>query len=140
MTPALVDPVAEPEARTIPTPIATPITIGIVDYPGAQRAAIYGLLDLFATAERLRAERASAPGKAGAPLDAIIIEVQAVPPAEPGALAALILPPSLQGIPAPGLAKKSLIQQLVWVHSRLPVDQWRQSGYRTKPPVLFGDK
>lgn len=74
-----------------------PARIGILDYPGAQRAAIHGLADLFETAARIDVER-------GAPRRRIEVEhltrrdcrqSTATP------LAAAILPPCLVGVPTP---------------------------------------
>lgn len=76
-------------------------TIGILWYPGAQAAAVYGLGDLFDAANRLHADRPSPPPR---------LEVQQWR-AEGGltrpdaALDALVLPPSLVGSPSPGQAR-----------------------------------
>lgn len=70
----------------------TPRTVAILAYPGAQAAAVHGLSDLLATADRLARE----VSPAHRPLTVQVL------PAEPGIrlpseprLAALILPPSL---------------------------------------------
>jgi len=74
-----------------------PTHIGILEYPGAQRAAVHGLTDLFETAARLQAQTlAEAPRLAVmhyAPEDC---REQAADP-----VAVLILPPSLVGTPTP---------------------------------------
>ena len=74
-----------------------PARIGILDYPGAQRAAIHGLADLFETAARLDVERGASRSR---------IEVTHLTrrdcresPTTP--LAAVILPPCLVGVPTP---------------------------------------
>lgn len=78
----------------MPTSIP-PARIGIVEYPGAQRAAIHGLTDLIETAARLHRER-----QAGALWLVVEHYSLGAPPAPRGAaLAALILPPSLVDTP-----------------------------------------
>jgi transcriptional regulator GlxA family with amidase domain len=67
--------------------------IGIVDYPGVQKAALYGLLDLFETAERLRRER----GAGGQEIVAEICSAGGRQMEARGGFWALILPPSLTG-------------------------------------------
>jgi len=70
------------------------IEIGVLWYPGAQVAAVHGLVDLFESARRLAAER----GAAGTVLEAQLIRVagpREVPAAPARRLAALVLPPSL---------------------------------------------
>lgn len=66
-------------------------TIGVLAYPGAQLAAVHGLLDLFETANRL-AHQAGQPAQ---PLTGLKLETLPQPDQEP--LAALVLPPSLAG-------------------------------------------
>jgi transcriptional regulator GlxA family with amidase domain len=68
-----------------------PHRIGILVYPGAQLAAVYGLTDLFETANRLREERA--PGSCGLAVRHWRAEDGLSAPDAP--LTALILPPSL---------------------------------------------
>lgn len=68
-----------------------PHRIGILVYPGAQLAAVYGLTDLFETANRLREERApQSPG-----LQVQLWRANDGPPTPDAPLTALILPPSL---------------------------------------------
>lgn len=72
--------------------------ICILAYPGAQRAAVLGLTDLFEGAERARRER-------GVPESGLVVrcwETAAGLPAPKTPLAALILPPSLTDTP-PGV-------------------------------------
>lgn len=70
------------------------IEVGVVWYPGAQAAAVHGLMDLFETAEKLRAQRgAREPTLVPRLLRA---DVPSTIPARPKErMAALILPPSL---------------------------------------------
>lgn len=70
-------------------------TIGVLAYPGAQLAAVYGLLDLFSTANRFARQN----GHAAAPVTGLKLDDFA--DAEYEKLAALIVPPSLDG-GAPG--------------------------------------
>jgi transcriptional regulator GlxA family with amidase domain len=80
-------------------------TIGVVRYPGAQAAAIHGLIDLFETANRLRdapeAElpRARVRGARAKPvpvrLAIELIAAERAPAAPATPLTALILPPSI---------------------------------------------
>jgi transcriptional regulator GlxA family with amidase domain len=94
-----------------------PIEIGIVLYPGAQQAAVLGLTDLFAIADRAGADRASAEngpevprlrvshwqvregaaGDAGLPVSCS----EDTHPALPHRLVYLLLPPRLNGLPPP---------------------------------------
>ncbi|MGQ0621522.1 MAG: GlxA family transcriptional regulator [Panacagrimonas sp.] len=69
-------------------------TIGILQYPGAQLAAVHGLMDLFGTAVRLDAER----GRETPAVQALLLDASRDAPASTQPLAALILPPSLGGI------------------------------------------
>lgn len=73
--------------REIPT-----ITIAVLSYPGAQSAAVHGLMDLFQTADRLH-QRAG--GVQNCRLNTCLLEAL---PARPDAnISALIIPPSLSG-------------------------------------------
>lgn len=72
--------------------------IGIVNYPGAQRAAVHGLSDLFETAAQLDVERGAALPR----LEVVVFTRRRLANAEP--LAAVILPPSLVGTPNPRVA------------------------------------
>ena len=70
------------------------VEIGVVFYPGAQAAAVYGLMDLFTTAERLSAQR----GERKHSLQPLLLHAedpQTLPPAPSRPLTALVLPPSL---------------------------------------------
>lgn len=69
-------------------------TIGIFQYPGAQLAAVHGLIDLFETAVRLDAER----GQETPALQAVLLDPGHDATSSVPTLAALILPPSLGGI------------------------------------------
>ncbi|MEM1048176.1 MAG: GlxA family transcriptional regulator [Pseudomonadota bacterium] len=72
-------------------PSSPSYTIGVLAYPGAQLAAVYGLLDLFATANRLAHQNGhAAPQVSGLILDRFV-------DAKTEKLAALIVPPSLDG-------------------------------------------
>lgn len=72
-----------------------PAIIAVLAYPGAQRAAVHGLADLFETAARLDAEaRAAAPRMAVKHFSARDLRTRAAAPN-----AALIVPPSLVGTP-----------------------------------------
>jgi transcriptional regulator GlxA family with amidase domain len=64
--------------------------VGVLHYPGAQKAAVYGLMDLFESANRLGASK----GRALTPH----LVTEAAPP--PRALTALVLPPSLDAAEA----------------------------------------
>lgn len=84
-------------------PPDTPAEIGIVIYPGAQMAAVLGLTDLFAVADRLAREKHQDPNTAllrvshwqsRAPEDAPV-RVFDTAPGTAGAPAVLILPPAL---------------------------------------------
>jgi len=77
-----------------PTPAPAP-TIAILCYPGAQVAAVRGLVDLFVTASHLHAER----GAAGR-IETIELEVGEAGPPRTRPLTAIVLPPSLgHGVP-----------------------------------------
>ncbi len=83
--------------------------IGIVQYDGAQRAAVLGLVDLFETASRLAQDRsAQSPQIAARLLTPPFAEAEAGP--EP--LDALILPPSLEGGSASPAVPDALISFL----------------------------
>lgn len=69
---------------------------GILDYPGAQQAAVHGLLDLFTVADRLHRDR----HPEGRGLEVVRLSVEGGAPEVPGRpLAALLLPPSLGQLP-----------------------------------------
>mgnify|MGYP002777751423 CR=1 FL=1 len=72
-----------------------PVEIGILEYPGAQAAAVFGLIDLFAFAQRLATEGGvRAPGIATRLLR---VDPRDGRPPEPSApLSVVILPPSLE--------------------------------------------
>lgn len=71
-----------------------PAEIGVLQYPGAQAAAVYGLVDLIETARRFGTEQ----GAGGASLSARRFSAEDRVPAKPNrTLAALVLPPSLVG-------------------------------------------
>ena len=77
--------------------VPPPARIALLDYPGAQQAALHGLADLFATAARLDLER-------GAPhprLEARIVTRRDCRASPASAFAAVILPPCLGGTPTP---------------------------------------
>lgn len=65
-----------------------PHCIGVVVFPGAQAAAVLGLIDLLETANRLHAAETG-----GARLEVRTVEPPMVPPTRP--FSALVLPPSL---------------------------------------------
>lgn len=68
----------------------TPAAVAIIAYPGAQAAAVHGLLDLLSVAGRLYGEgRDDSPGLTIAALESDHL------PSAPPAYAALLLPPSL---------------------------------------------
>lgn len=79
-------------------PKRQPRTIGIVRYPGAQEAAVYGLTDLLRTADRLSEQRGADHGR--------LTVVHWSPHDEPlsleGPLDAVVLPPSLDEPTNPG--------------------------------------
>jgi transcriptional regulator GlxA family with amidase domain len=86
------------------------VRIAVLDYPGAQRAAIHGLLDLFETASRLSAE-----GKVHLPvLDAREYAADECRGRRGEGLAAIILPPSLSGTITPAQAAPLL----PWLRAR----------------------
>jgi transcriptional regulator GlxA family with amidase domain len=70
------------------------LNIGILAYPGAQLAAVYGLRDLFATVRHL-------PQESGGRIEPAVIDAGlSRAPAAPGQpLTALIIPPSLDEVP-----------------------------------------
>jgi transcriptional regulator GlxA family with amidase domain len=76
--------------------------IGILAYPGAQAAAVHGLVDLLGAASRIHAAR-----EAGGPaLETLVLRADGaedVPPVPAPPLAALVLPPSLEDVA--GLAR-----------------------------------
>lgn len=68
-------------------------TIGVLSYPGVQRSAVYGLIDLLESADRLYLADKS-PGTA----HRLVVEViEAISPEQATHFAAVILPPSLDG-------------------------------------------
>ncbi|PVZ37201.1 GlxA family transcriptional regulator [Pseudomonas sp. CC120222-01a] len=88
------------------------LEIGLLHYPGAQRAALHGLSDLFSVANRVAAEL----GAAGLPQIRVshwqvdeagqlqFIEDSLGPPSQP--LRVLIIPPSLESTPLPDLLER----------------------------------
>lgn len=66
------------------------LRIGILAYPGAQAAAVHGLVDLFAMANRLK----TGPGPE---LEVQVLQADAMLPGDAAPWTALILPPSLGG-------------------------------------------
>lgn len=68
--------------------------IGILWYPGAQAAAVHGLVDLFETAERLRVEQ-GARGQCLVPRLLRADDPSTLPEVPAAPLVALVLPPSL---------------------------------------------
>lgn len=88
------------------------LEIGLLHYPGAQRAALHGLSDLFSVANRVAAEL----GAAGLPQIRVshwqvdeagqlqFIEDSLGPPSQP--LRVLIIPPSLESTPPPDLLER----------------------------------
>lgn len=74
-----------------------PARIGVLDYPGAQRAAIHGLVDLFETAARLDVERGASRRRIA--VESITRKDCRRASATPWA--AVILPPCLSGTPTP---------------------------------------
>lgn len=79
----------------MPRKLPAPARIGILEYPGAQRAAIHGLADLFETAARLDVERGAASRRIA--VEHLARKDCRRSPSTP--LAAVILPPCLVGIP-----------------------------------------
>lgn len=72
-----------------------PTELGVLQYPGAQAAAVYGLVDLVETAQRVAAEH----GVKGASLTVQRFSAEERAPEKPDRpLAALILPPSLNDV------------------------------------------
>ncbi len=85
--------------------------IGVLEYPGAQRASVYGLVDLLQCAERIRGEL----GGAGRRLDVGIVPTERLPTRAPP-FAALVLPPSIESsLPEP---QPRLIQWIRTQHGR----------------------
>ncbi|AKT41446.1 GlxA family transcriptional regulator [Chondromyces crocatus] len=75
---------------------ATGATVGVLAYPGAQQAAVHGLVDLFETATRLGAEMSETKGGPGIVASVLRVDGRrkvAEPPEGP--LDAILLPPSL---------------------------------------------
>jgi transcriptional regulator GlxA family with amidase domain len=88
-----------------------PLLLGVLVYPGVQQAAVLGLADLFAVAERL--DRAAFP--ASRPLHVRLLTAEAGVPVWPDPpLAALLLPPAL-GPGAPPPADPALV---AWIRAR----------------------
>lgn len=90
-----------------------PAEIGLLLYPGAQLAAVYGLTDLFAVASRLAKEKVSAgaptlrvshwqPGRAGRTIDCVFD----THPHLPSGPAVIIVPPSLGEPPEPDMVPR----------------------------------
>jgi transcriptional regulator GlxA family with amidase domain len=76
--------------------------IGVLAYPGAQAAAVHGLVDLLGAASRIDAAR----GTGGTMLETLVLRADGpedVPPVPTPPLAALVLPPSLENVA--GLAR-----------------------------------
>lgn len=95
------------------TPIATPAepaSVGILHYPGAQLAAIHGLRDLFETAARLAAER----GGPARPLQVRVLNASECSDYAGPPLAALILPPRLDGVPG----QSEAAELVPWIRAR----------------------
>lgn len=88
-----------------------PAAIGVLAYPGAQAAAVHGLVDLFETAQRVAKEQGGRSG--GLAVRRIAAEHRAPPPPE-RPLTALILPPSLDDV-AEAPRSKALT---AWIASR----------------------
>lgn len=78
-----------------------PARIGILEYPGAQRAAVHGLSDLFETAARIEGQSISAEPKTRPRLAVVHCTLDNYRARSAAPLAALILPPSLVGTPTP---------------------------------------
>ena len=71
--------------------------IGVLAYPGAQAAAVFGLVDLLEAASRIHVAR----GAGGPALETLVLRVDGpdeVPPVPAPPLAALVLPPSLEDV------------------------------------------
>ncbi|EDM80623.1 transcriptional regulator, AraC family protein [Plesiocystis pacifica SIR-1] len=69
--------------------MAETVTIGVLDYAGAQRAAVYGLVDLFTWAARLHERRTGASGLEVSRFEQAALDEPDTP------LTAVVLPPSL---------------------------------------------
>lgn len=84
--------------------------IGILGYPGAQQAAVLGLLDLLEVADRLHREQA--PGAPGLETQILSAEQEVPEPPHPS-LHALILPPNLGQVQR--LETRALLE---WIRDR----------------------
>ena len=87
-------------SRSRVTNKGTAAVVAVVDYRGAQQAAVLGLIDLLESANRIHAQQHGADG--------LIVERQsgASPSAPAQPLTALVLPPSLSDGPPPRTPKK----------------------------------
>jgi transcriptional regulator GlxA family with amidase domain len=89
---------------------AKPVRIGVLAYPGAQRASIHGLIDLFETASRLAASAPSRrPGIVAQELSAADCRGR-----RGAGLSAVILPPRLSGTITP----EEAAPLLPWLRAR----------------------
>src|SRR6185369_16034664 len=90
------------------------IEIGIVVYPGAQLAAVYGLTDMFVIASRLAAEKAAEEGRAQTEVPRLRVShwqltadlrdvtcISDTHPDQPHQCGFLLLPPRLDDLPPP---------------------------------------
>ena len=87
--------------------------IGVLAYPGAQAAAVHGLVDLLGAASRIHAARRAD----GTVLETLVLRADGpedVPPVPAPPLAALVLPPSLEDVA--GLAR--LRRLAAWLVTR----------------------
>ncbi len=88
-------------------------TVGVLRYPGAQEAAVLGLRDLFATAQRLHGLRGGRPAE----VEVSLLRCDRAPPRVGKPLDILILPPSLGATP-PTDGPRTLVRWLVAQHRR----------------------
>lgn len=98
-------------------------TIGVLSYPQVQRAAVYGLVDLLESADRLHQQTLSASDGPVVDAPRLTVEIiESISEAQADRFAAVILPPSLDGDTAACSARyadwlKTLHQQGVLICS-----------------------
>lgn len=99
------------------------LEIGLLLYPGAQRAAVHGLVDLFAVANRVAHELGAVDRPCVRVSQWQVDETGQLQPVEghevsPQNLRVLIVPPSLESMPAPELLERHCA----------PLRQWHAQG------------
>ncbi|MCV6589330.1 MAG: DJ-1/PfpI family protein [Marinobacterium sp.] len=78
-------------------PVAEPIRLAILAYPSAQKSAVYGLVDLLDTADRLYQQEYRSTARFSVEVMTDIAAALHAEKGQPGNYSAVILPPSLDG-------------------------------------------